>query len=91
MHTDSRTPGRTAAWIRAWRPRPNGLERVSGAAYEKALEDGTLDVDAPTVQQAADVLAATEEGISDDFEPQEIPAAVAAETKARRAAMGDES
>jgi hypothetical protein len=58
--------------------------RHTVAAYERALEAGTVDDDAPTVRQAEDVL---EEETADEIVPQEIPEAVRRDTEARRAAM----
>jgi hypothetical protein len=58
------------------------------ASYEKALEAGTLDGNAPPVRQAEDVLRSTEERTpAEEIVPQEIPEAVRRDTQARRAAM----
>jgi hypothetical protein len=58
------------------------------ASYEKALEAGTLDGNAPPVRQAEDVLRSTEERTpAEEIVPQEIPEAVRRDTEARRAAL----
>jgi hypothetical protein len=54
------------------------------ASYEKALEAGTLDGNAPTVRQAEDVLQSTE---TEEMVVQEIPEAVRRDTEKRRAAL----